>query len=140
MDLHACAWPHGIGCGVLSVGTGTEVMIKQVSMIGVIAVLSIASACSRESEDRILFDGYSFRAKAKLVDKKTSPTDFTVTVKGVSVSLDGAREAGRYEATRFCIQNIGSSKIDWRVGPDTDPQNLQIVNNTITFVGSCQRP
>ncbi len=115
-------------------------MIKQVSTIGVIAVLSIASACSRESEDRILFDGYSFRAKAKLVDKKNSPTDFTVTVKGVSASLDGAREAGRYEGTRFCIQNIGSSKIDWRVGPDTDPQNLQIVNNTVTFVGSCQRP
>ncbi|EEX11259.1 putative lipoprotein [Ruegeria lacuscaerulensis ITI-1157] len=109
-------------------------------MAGVLAVLTVLAACSGNAEDRVLFDGQAFRAKAKVVDKKRSPADFTVTVKGVSASLDGAREAGRYEATRFCIQNFGSSRIAWKVGPETEPQTLRIDNDSLTFAGKCQRP
>lgn len=107
-----------------------------------VLALALLTACGliTPSEDRILFDGKPFRAKAKVVDKKTAPTDFTVVVNGVSASLDGAREAGRYEGTKFCIQNFGSSRIAWKVGPDTDPQNLQISDNRLTFAGTCQRP
>ncbi len=102
----------------------------------------LVSSCGliRPSEDRVLFDGQAFRAKAQVVDKKVSPTDFTVTINGVSASLDGAREAGRYEGTRFCIQNFGSSRIVWQVGPDTEPQNLRISDDKLTFAGTCQRP
>ncbi|WP_209504448.1 MULTISPECIES: hypothetical protein [unclassified Ruegeria] len=109
-----------------------------------IVVLALAgvSACGlvKPSADRLLFDGKSFRTKAKVVDKKTSPADFTVVVKGVSASLDGAREAGRHEGTKFCIQNFGSSRIAWKVGPDTDPQKLSISDDQLTFAGTCQRP
>jgi hypothetical protein len=94
----------------------------------------------RPSDDRILFDGQAFRAKAKVVDKKVSPADFSVVVNGVSASLDGAREAGRYEGTKFCIENFGSSRIEWKVGPDTEPQQLQISDDKLTFAGTCQRP
>lgn len=104
-------------------------------------MLTVMSACSvTSSSDRILFDGKYFRANARSVDKRAKPTDFTVTVNGVSESLDGAREAGRYEATRFCVQNFGSSKIDWQVGPDSEPQTLRIENDKLTFAGKCQRP
>ncbi|WP_170454668.1 hypothetical protein [Ruegeria arenilitoris] len=109
--------------------------------VGVLVLLTLLSACgTAPTSDRILFDGKSFRAKAKPVDKKRSPADFTVTIKGVSASLDGAREAGRYEGTRFCIQNFGSSRIAWKVGPDTEPQNLRVENDSLTFSGACQRP
>ncbi|WP_371688496.1 hypothetical protein [Ruegeria sp. EL01] len=102
----------------------------------------MVSACGlfRPSDDRILFDGQSFRAKAKVVDKKVSPANFTVVINGVSASLDGAREAGRYEGTKFCIENFGSSRIEWKVGPDTEPQQLQISDDKLTFAGTCQRP
>ncbi len=110
-------------------------------LLPAILILTAVSACTvRSSSDRILFDGKYFRASARSVDKKVSPTDFTVTVSGVSASLDGAREAGRYEATRFCVQNFGSSRIDWKLGPDSDPQNLRIENDKLTFAGKCQRP
>ncbi|WP_298846636.1 hypothetical protein [uncultured Ruegeria sp.] len=111
------------------------------TLIVVLALASV-SACGiiKPSEDRILFDGKSFRTKAKVVDKKASPTDFTVVVKGVSASLDGAREAGRHEGTKFCVQNFGSSRINWKVGPDTEPQNLRISDDQLTFAGTCQRP
>ncbi|UUV05025.1 MULTISPECIES: hypothetical protein [Ruegeria] len=108
----------------------------------VLLALASVSACGiiKPSEDRLLFDGKSFKAKAKPVDKKASPTDFTVVVKGASASLDGAREAGRHEGTKFCVQNFGSSRIDWKVGPDTEPQNLRIIDDQLTFAGKCQRP
>lgn len=110
-------------------------------LVGALVALTAVSACGGgSSSDRILFDGKAFRAKAKSVDKKKSPAEFTVTIKGVSASLDGAREAGRYEGTRFCVQNFGSSRIAWKVGPDTEPQNLRIENDSLTFAGSCQRP
>lgn len=102
----------------------------------------LVSACGTapSSATRVAFDGIYFSAKAKHVNKKATPADFTVTVNRVSQSLDGAREAGRYEGTKFCIQNFGSSRIAWKVGPDTKPQNLRIENDKLTFAGSCQRP
>ncbi|WP_420584440.1 hypothetical protein [Ruegeria sp.] len=110
--------------------------------LGAAVVLTLVSACGTvtSSSDRVFFDGQYFRAKAKPVDKKASPTEFTVVVNGVSASLDGAREAGRYEGTKFCISNFGSSRIVWTVGPDTEPQNLRITDDKLTFAGVCQRP
>ena len=110
-------------------------------VLAVLVVLTAVSACGGpSSKERVLFDGKAFRAKAKVVNKRVSPAEFTVTVNGVSASLDGAREAGRYEGTRFCVQNFGSSRIVWKVGPDTEPQNLRIDNDRLTFAGTCQRP
>lgn len=111
-------------------------------MLSAVVALAVVSACGivTPSENRVLFDGHAFRAKAKPVDKKASPADFTVVVNGVSASLDGAREAGRFEGTKFCIKQFGSSKIVWKVGPDTEPQNLRISDDKLTFAGTCQRP
>lgn len=104
------------------------------------SLLLTACGTASSSATRVAFDGIFFRANAKHVDKKATPTDFTVTVNGVSQSLDGAVEAGRYEGIKFCIENFGSSRIAWKVGPDTEPQNLRVENDKLTFAGSCQRP
>ena len=116
--------------------------LKRVPMLGAMAALMIVSACgiANSRSDRVLFDGQYFRTKAKSVDKKKMPAEFTVVVNGVSASLDGAREAGRFEGTKFCIRNFGSSRIVWKVGPDTEPQNLRISDDKLTFAGTCQRP
>ncbi len=115
-----------------------RVSVTAMVVLGSLLVAACGTAPSRAT--RVAFDGIYFNAKAKHVDKKATPTDFTVTVNGVSQSLDGAREAGRYEGTKFCIQNFGSSRITWKVGPDTEPQNLRLENDKLTFAGSCQRP
>ncbi|WP_254441137.1 hypothetical protein [Ruegeria atlantica] len=121
---------------------GRKSVAGRVSMLASVLTLSLVSACGgiTSSSDRVLFDGKYFRAKAKPVDKKKIPTEFTVVVNGVSASLDGAREAGRYEGTKFCIKNFGSSSIAWKVGPDTEPQNLRVSDDKLTFAGACQRP
>ncbi|MEO1107743.1 MAG: hypothetical protein AAFX90_07465 [Pseudomonadota bacterium] len=106
------------------------------------AAVALVSACGTitKSSDRVQFEGNFFRAKAKPVDKKKAPTDFTVVVNGVSQSLNGAREAGRYEGTKYCIEQFGSSRIEWKVGPDTEPDQLQISDDKLSFAGTCQRP
>ena len=49
-------------------------------------------------------------------------------------------EAGGYAGTRYCIEKFGNSRIDWAVGPDTEPGRLTIADNTLVFRGTCQRP
>ncbi|AVO37207.1 hypothetical protein [Pukyongiella litopenaei] len=109
-------------------------------MLAALVAVVVPAGCStfKRDEGRIAFDGVYFRSKTAAVDKKVTLADFTTTVKGVSASFDGAREAGRYEGTRYCISNYGTSKIDWSVGPDTDPQRLTIVDDTLTFSGRCR--
>lgn len=108
----------------------------------VAGLMAALAACSGKEEKRIRFDGHYFPAKARAADKKRSMAEFTVEVQRVSQSLDGARAAGEYEGIRYCITtaNYGSSKIDWAVGPDTAPQDLTIVKDTLTFRGTCGKP
>ncbi len=102
--------------------------------VAVLALMALG-ACNKDKEP-ILFDGVAFKAKATKEDKDLS--EFLVTVSPVSASLDGAREAGRYQGTRYCIQNYGTSTIHWTVGPDTDPASLVIDRDTLIFKGKCK--
>ncbi|MBK0328722.1 hypothetical protein I5535_15630 [Rhodobacteraceae bacterium F11138] len=105
--------------------------------LGLIAALAVVSGCSGRNKNALAFDGVVFKARTKPVDKKVSRADFTATVFDVSRSLDGAREAARYEGTKYCIANYGSSLIDWSVGPETEPGRLSVADDAITFRGRC---
>ncbi|WP_372993311.1 hypothetical protein [Sulfitobacter sp.] len=98
------------------------------------AAAAMLSACTSR-EDRVAFDGKYFSTKISKVDGQRDV--FTLRVKNAAQSIDGAREAARYEATVYCVSNYGSSDIDWVVGPDTPPENLRLVDNSLTFQGSC---
>ncbi len=98
------------------------------------------AACNVNRDKQIRFEGFYFRTKAKAVEKKVSVADFTVEIKDVAQSLDGAREAGKYAGTRYCVTNYGSSRINWAVGPDTEAENLVIEGDTLTFRGTCLKP
>lgn len=105
-----------------------------------VSCLLLLGGCNADKDKRILFDGHHFRTKAKLTDRKVSAADFGVEVKKATQSLDGARAAGEYAGTRFCIANFGSSRIDWAIGPETDPGELVIEGDTLTFRGTCLKP
>lgn len=92
------------------------------------------TACT-DSENRIPFDGQFFRTNVSKVDGQRDV--FTVRIRDVSRSLDGAREAGRHAGVSYCVDNYGSSKIDWAVGPDTPPEELAIDGDAIVFQGVC---
>jgi hypothetical protein len=102
-----------------------------------VAAAVLIAACQPREDTREPFDGFYFKAKTSATDKKTTRAVFTTTISGVSQSLDGARQAGAYEGTKYCIAQYGTSQIAWTVGPDTEPQNLTIVDDKLTFSGKC---
>lgn len=84
------------------------------------------------------FDGYRFGGKAKAQTEKTERQHFVATVKPVSKSFDGAREAAEHKGIRHCIEYFGTSDIDWEVGPNTDPSALVVDNDSLTYMGTCR--
>lgn len=99
----------------------------------VVGAVLVAGCTS--TEDRILFDGQLYNAKARKVERQFDV--FSVTVKPVSKSLKGALEAGTHEAIVFCVNAFGSSDIIWTAGPDVPENQLNIVKDVLTLQGRC---
>ncbi|MEL6465340.1 MAG: hypothetical protein AAFQ58_10270 [Pseudomonadota bacterium] len=100
-----------------------------------IAIL-LLSACGVDRQaNRVAFDGVFFRASSSKVDRQRD--QFEVGVSPVSASLAGAREAGRYEAIRYCIGQFGSSDIEWIEGPDAEDGTLRINGDKLLLRGTC---
>lgn len=116
---------------------GFKVSKMTAKQLGLALLLVAVAGCSGRNRNDIAFDGVVFRAKTAAIDKKVSRADFQTTIRDAGLSLDGAREAARYEGTKYCVTNYGTSKIDWAVGPDTDPGRLTAVDGDITFQGRC---
>ena len=95
----------------------------------------LVAGCT-STEDRLFFDGQLYNAKLRKVDRQLDT--FTVTVRPVSRSLKGAREAGLYEATSYCINTFGNSDIVWTEGPDVEEGALTIDKDTLILQGSCR--
>ena len=105
---------------------------------GVLVLLcSALVACGNVRKDKLSFDGQYFRSKAS----KTGSDDrrqFSVDVRPVSASVEGAQEAGRHEATKYCIENFGNSVVFWDIGPDDDPQTYVLDGDTLVLQGTCE--
>ena len=84
-------------------------------------------------ENKVSFDGYYF--SSKLSRSKSDDRTFDLTVRRANRSLSGAREAGRYEATKFCIKNYGTSDIKWVLGPDD--QSIGLTGKVLKLSGQC---
>lgn len=106
--------------------------MKPVATSALLALLALA-ACG-PGDDTILFDGQYFRTR---INDTEARHIFTVTARPVSASLQGARDAARYEATAYCVRNYGNSRIVWTVGPDDPEETLPIADDTLTLQGAC---
>ncbi|MBO9450255.1 hypothetical protein J7426_08325 [Tropicibacter sp. R16_0] len=114
----------------------------RLALLGVLCAAVAVAGCNRKKNaaNLITYDGIEFRTEAQPVDKKATLADFYVRVEGAAISVDSARKAARDRAYRYCIENYGTSDIDWAVGPDADPAQLQLVDGALTFRGTCGRP
>lgn len=111
--------------------------------LAIIVMLGLAvSGCSNggwfSQKNDPLFDGQRFSGKAKAQDQSIERQHFVATVKPVSKSFEGAREAAEHKGIRHCIEFFGTSEIDWEVGPNTDPAALVVENDSLTFMGTCR--
>ncbi|MYM54518.1 hypothetical protein GR167_04325 [Rhodobacteraceae bacterium GS-10] len=90
----------------------------------------------RGDNNRVAFDGIYF--KSHLTADKADNMAFAVTVAGASQNIAAAREAGRYEATKYCVNNFGNSEVDWTAGPDAPLGALVISDDTLNLAGRCR--
>lgn len=96
----------------------------------------LLAGCSNVRADKIAFDGVYFRSTANAIEKQRD--FFEIRVTPASSSIEGAREAGRYEATRYCIENFGTSNMAWVNGPDAENGSLTINDDSLILRGTCE--
>lgn len=101
-----------------------------------LATMTLTACGKNYSDRRIRFDGEIFRGSAKPVNR-SDRRDFVATAGPVSRSLAGAREAVRYEGTKYCIRWFGISDIDWEIDPQAEADLLPIDKDKITLNGTC---
>lgn len=91
-------------------------------------------ACTKNKE-RVLFNGVYYPTK------ETSESDdrrsFKVSVRRAERGMLGAREAGRYGGTRYCLKNFGTSDLEWTQGPDAEDGVLEIAGGNLILRGRC---
>lgn len=102
-------------------------------LAGSLAAILALGACAKPGE-RMLFEGQFYPAKAK---KGATREEVIVTVRRIDQGLKGAREAGRYEATRYCVETVGDSTIDWVQGPDAADGVLVTEGGNLVLRGTC---
>ncbi|WP_298842113.1 hypothetical protein [uncultured Roseobacter sp.] len=101
---------------------------------GAVALAALLLVGCGPDDDTIFFDGQFYRSNAK---KDGERHQFRATARPVSASVEGAREAARYEAIAYCVRNYGSSDILWVTDPDVPADELLIEDDTLTLTGAC---
>ncbi|MEP1327444.1 hypothetical protein [Pseudophaeobacter sp.] len=102
-----------------------------------LACAGVLAGCSESRKNLPVFDGVAFRTSAAAVDKKVSRAVFEAQVRNAPASLEGAREAGRFAGTRYCIENYGTSKIDWAIDIDDPATPLPLDGDILVLQGTC---
>jgi hypothetical protein len=101
----------------------------------VVVASTLVAACSGtiRNVNAVKFDGHYFAGRAS--KSSADPHGFSVRIRNAAKSIAGAREAARYEATIYCIQQFGTSDIIWSIGPDDEAISLS--NRSLTLAGRC---
>lgn len=97
----------------------------------------LLAGCGSDKKLRPVFDGVPFRTGAKVVDKKVSRAVFLAEVWDIDQSLLGAREATRFAGTAYCIENYGTSKIEWSIDLDDPDVPLPRSGDNALVQGTC---
>ena len=111
---------------------GTRYFVMILILCSCLILLGCSNPLTLE-ENKVSFEGYY--VPYKLVRSKADDRSFDLTVRRASRSLSGAREAGRYEATRFCIKVFGTSDIKWFLGPDDE--DISLTGRVLKLSGQC---
>ena len=119
------------GRGLLRGAVGVAVILSFV-----LGTASCGSLKNRKKTE-FTFDGIEFKSKVNKVDKDER-SHFKVEVRNATQSIEGAKEAGRYAATRYCIEQYGSSKVEWISGPDQENATLTVIDGDPWFEGICK--
>ena len=97
--------------------------------------MTFVSCGERYQDNQVSFDGVRFGSSLKTLSK--DELAFHVVVRDAEKSIKGATEAGRYEATKYCIEELSTSDIDWVISPDAN--DLELNNGNLELSGRCAK-
>ncbi|HEY9039850.1 MAG TPA: hypothetical protein VIN05_13010 [Roseovarius sp.] len=110
-------------------------MIRAMTLTALAAALAL-TACGKPGE-RVRFDGNYYPAKLSKSGERRE--EFVVTVSDVAQGIEGAREAGRFAGTSYCIEIVGDSDITWQRGYGPDDGRAITENGNLILRGSCAK-
>jgi hypothetical protein len=96
---------------------------------------SLGFGGAKANRSQVEVQGVRFHARASA--DKADKRDIAITVSPFAVDPEAALEAGRYQATRYCLLTYGGSDTVWTVGPDSPRESLPIDGDTVTLQGRC---
>lgn len=100
-----------------------------------LVALAVLAGCT-EREERVLFNGNYYPGKARA--EKQDRRNFTALVRRAGRGIEGAQQAVLYEATRYCLDNFGTSEIAWKGAPEgTEGPVYARSGDTVTVTGRC---
>jgi hypothetical protein len=108
------------------------------ALIGVLSVSACGNKRSVTGVERKSFDGAFFKTGAKKLSKDDI-SYITAYAKPASQSVTGARAAVAYEGTKYCIENFGTSKINWSMDPRNEETTLPNDKDELIAQGRCLR-
>ncbi|PVA11870.1 hypothetical protein DC366_02740 [Pelagivirga sediminicola] len=103
-------------------------------MIAALCAALALTACGKAGE-RVRFDGNYYPAKLSQSGERRE--DFVVTVSDAAQGINGAREAGRFEGTTYCVETYGDSSINWQPGYGPEDGRALTGNGSLLLRGSC---
>ncbi|MGK7755470.1 MULTISPECIES: hypothetical protein [unclassified Roseovarius] len=105
------------------------------ALVLVLMAGAMVAGCARTTE-RVTFNGVFYKQKSKAASRDNRER-FVVTVPRVNRGYDGALAAGAYEGKRYCVQNFGTSEVEWYISPLAPRGTVQPNGNKLTFTGKC---
>lgn len=112
-------------------------MLRAAVLLAMIGSLTAVTACGRLGSGRKTQQeaGLPFRTS---LSKGADPRDITVTVQAPGATLDAVRESVRFEATRYCLLNRGSSAADWTMDAASGDWAYQVAGENLVFTARCR--
>ena len=109
--------------------------------LAVVALLALVAGCGGRDEETAENIGVTdgIRYKARLSAPRSDRRSVEIRVTPVGTNPSGAQEAGRYEATKYCIERFGGSEVAWVDGPDAPADRLQLSGGSLILSGRCAK-
>lgn len=111
-------------------------VIVSVAGCGRLGLDRIGSGASTAGAKRNTVDINGVRYRSKVSVDSEDKRDFTINVSPAG-NVVNAQEAGRYQATVYCLRTFGGSDKDWVLSPDVEPQEARISDNGLVLQGRC---
>ncbi|WP_111550425.1 hypothetical protein [Salipiger aestuarii] len=112
-------------------------MSKVMMRIGlsIMAAAGLAGCGLVDNGTAVQYGGMTFKGASE--GNKADRAQFVSTGGPVSASIDGASRAAAYQGTVYCINVLGTSDVDWQIGPDTPQGQMPVARDDVVFRGRC---